>query len=89
MAHVCSLTQGMDWATGSAPGEVTQWDRKAWSHENHFTAVGVSIDPGNHILAIIMLAIRHAWNPSSKNARVPQASGTRGTAAISGMAKRG
>ena len=59
MAHVCSLTQRMDWATGSAPGEVIQWDRKTWSHENHFTAVGVSVDPGNHVLSIIMLAIRH------------------------------
>ena len=59
MAHVCLLTQRMDWATGSAPGEVIQWDRKAWSHENHFTAVGVSVDLGNHVLSIIMLAIRH------------------------------
>ena len=79
MAHVCSLTQKMDWATGSAPGEVTQWDRKAWSHENHFTAVGVSVDPGNHVLSIIMLAIRHilGMEPPSKHARVPQASGKR------------
>ena len=59
MAHVCSLTQRMDWATGSAPGEVIQCDRKTWSHENHFTAVGVSVGPGNHVLSIIMLAIRH------------------------------
>ena len=59
MAHVCSLTQKMNWATGSAPGEVIQWDRMAWSHENHFTAVGVSVDPGNRVLSIIMLAIRH------------------------------
>ena len=50
----------MDWATGSAPGDVIQWDRKTWSHGNYFTAVGVSVDPGNHVLSIIMLAIRHA-----------------------------
>lgn len=37
-----------------------QWDRKTWSHENYFTAVGVSVDPGNHVLSIILLAIRHA-----------------------------
>ena len=60
MAHVCSPTQKMDWATGSAPGDVVQWDRKTWSHENYFTAVGVSVDPGNHVLSIILLAIRHA-----------------------------
>ena len=59
MAHVCSLTQRMDWATGSASSEVIQWDRKTWSHESHFTAVGVSVGPGNHVLSIIMLAIRH------------------------------
>ena len=60
MAHVCSLTHRMDWATGSSPGGVIQWGRKAWSHENHFAAVGVSIGPGNHVMSIMMLAIRHA-----------------------------
>ena len=36
------------------------WDKETWYHENYFAAVGVSVDPGNDVLSIIMLAIRHA-----------------------------
>ena len=94
MAHVCSLTQGgMDWATGSAPSEVIQWDRKAWSHENHFTAVGVSIGPGNGQSHPVDHHVRHPsysrHGTSPRSTRVfPRPLGC-GTSATSGMARQG
>ena len=36
------------------------WDRKTWSGENYFTSTGVAVDPGNFVLATMLLAIRHS-----------------------------
>ena len=60
MAHVCSLKQRIKYSNDVPPNSVEDWDRKTWSGENHFTSTGVAVDPGNFVLATMLLAIRHA-----------------------------
>ena len=60
MSHVCSLKQKIEYSNDVPPNSVADWDRKAWSAENHFTTPGVAVDPGNFVLAAMLLAIRHS-----------------------------
>ena len=60
MSHVCPLKQKIEYSNDIAPNSVADWDRKAWSFENHFTTPRVSVDVGNFILDTMLLAIRHS-----------------------------
>ena len=60
MAHVCSLKQKIKYSNDVPPNSVEDWDRKTWSGENYFTSTGVAVDPGNFVLATMLLAIRHS-----------------------------
>ena len=53
VTHVCSLKPKAPWRA-----DVFDWDRKMFSHENYFTAAGVSVDPGNCVLGTMMLLLR-------------------------------
>ena len=38
------------------------WDRKVWSHQNFFVALGVGLDPGNWILFLMFQVLVHIRN---------------------------
>ncbi len=66
MSHVGSLRQQVTYDNEVAPNTVADWDRKAWSLQNFVAIPGVSVDPGNFVLAIMFLALRHAGGMEPK-----------------------
>ena len=45
--------------TWQRPLSCLKWDRKAWSHQNFFVALGVGLDPGNWILFLMFQVLLH------------------------------
>ena len=45
--------------TWQRPLSCLNWDRKAWSHQNFFVALGVGLDPGNWILFLMFQVLLH------------------------------
>ena len=58
--HVASLHPKKQWTMVTCPTNPCDYDRKLLSHENFFSAVGVALDPGNHVLALMFTLIQTA-----------------------------